>query len=134
MPASSTVYVVRNTPTELTTKEHGSADLHERGIVDLRFHACLCVRQSVDGIPPHSFGLALALTLVGIVLTFSPLLVWYMERQSWHSATVATAWVSYTWMGFLFLFLCIGLVFDLGHALATLLHFRWPAMRWRFAP
>jgi predicted MPP superfamily phosphohydrolase len=75
---------------------------------------------------PHSFGLALALTLAGIALTLSPLLVWYMERQSWHSATVATAWVSYTWMGFLFLFLCIGLVFDLGHALATLLHFNWP--------
>jgi len=75
---------------------------------------------------PHSFGFGLVLALTGIVLTVSPLLVWYMERQSWHGASVATAWVSYTWMGFLFLFLCIGLVFDLGHALATLLHFRWP--------
>ncbi|MGA7594052.1 MAG: metallophosphoesterase [Gallionella sp.] len=75
---------------------------------------------------PHSFGLALGLVLAGIVLTFSPMLVWYMERQNWHGATVATAWVSYTWMGFLFLFLCIGLVFDLGHAVATLLNFRWP--------
>lgn len=75
---------------------------------------------------PHSFGLALALTLAGTVLTFSPLLVWYMEKQSWHGATVVTAWVSYTWMGFLFLFFCIGLVFDLGHAFATLLHFKWP--------
>jgi predicted MPP superfamily phosphohydrolase len=28
-------------------------------------------------------------------------------------------------MGYLFLFLCIGLVFDLGHALATLLNVRW---------
>src|SRR5665811_1976399 len=60
------------------------------------------------------------------VLTFSPLLVWFLERQSWHRATVATAWVSYTWMGYLFLFLCIGLLFDLGHALATLLNFNWP--------
>ena len=75
---------------------------------------------------PHSSGLALALTLAGIALTFSPFIVWYMERQSWHGATVATAWVSYTWMGFLFLFLCIGLVFDFGHALAALLHFNWP--------
>ena len=58
---------------------------------------------------PHSFGLGLALVLAGMVLTFSPLLVWYMERQNWHGATVATAWVSYTWMGFLFLFFCIGL-------------------------
>jgi uncharacterized protein len=75
---------------------------------------------------PHSFGLALALMLAGIVMTLSPLLVWYMERQSWHGATVVTAWASYTWMGFLFLFFCIGLVFDLGHTLATLLNFNWP--------
>lgn len=75
---------------------------------------------------PHSFGLGLALTLAGIALTCSPLLVWYLERQSWHRTTVATAWVSYTWMGYLFLFLCIGVVFDLSHALATLLHFNWP--------
>jgi len=75
---------------------------------------------------PHSFGLGLALTLAGLALTFSPLLVWYMERQSWHGATAVTAWVSYTWMGFLFLFFCIGLAFDLGHALAALLSFRWP--------
>jgi predicted MPP superfamily phosphohydrolase len=38
---------------------------------------------------------------------------------------VAVAWASYTWMGYLFLFLCIGLLFDLGHAFATLLHFNW---------
>lgn len=75
---------------------------------------------------PHSFGLALALTLVGIALTFSPFIVRYMERQSWHDATAVTAWAIYTWMGFLFLFFCIGLVFDLGHALAKLLHFKWP--------
>jgi predicted MPP superfamily phosphohydrolase len=74
---------------------------------------------------PHSSALGLALTLAGIVLTFSPLLVWFLERQSWHRATVATAWVSYAWMGYLFLFLCIGLLFDLGHALATLLNINW---------
>jgi len=75
---------------------------------------------------PHSWALGLALTLAGIVLTFSPLLVWFMERQNWHRATVATAWVSYSWMGYLFLFVCIGLLFDLGHALATLLNLNWP--------
>lgn len=74
---------------------------------------------------PHSFGLALTLTLAGVALTFSPFIVWYMERQGWHSATVITAWTSYTWMGFLFLFFCISLVLDLGHALAALLNFRW---------
>ena len=75
---------------------------------------------------PHSFGLTLALTLAGILLTLSPLIVWFLERQSWRGATVAAAWVSYTWMGYLFLLLCIGLLFDLGHALATLLNLRWP--------
>jgi predicted MPP superfamily phosphohydrolase len=75
---------------------------------------------------PHSFGLGLVLTLAGILLTFSPLIVWFLERQSWHRTTVATAWASYTWMGYLFLFLCIGLLFDLGHVLTTLLHFNWP--------
>jgi predicted MPP superfamily phosphohydrolase len=74
---------------------------------------------------PHSWVLGLALTLAGLVLTVSPLLVWFLERQSWHRTTVATAWVSYTWMGYLFLFLCIGLMFDLGHALASLLNFNW---------
>jgi len=75
---------------------------------------------------PHSFGLALALIVAGIALTCSPLLVWFLERQSWHRTTVAAAWLSYTWMGYLLLFLCIGLLFDLGHALVTLLNFNWP--------
>lgn len=75
---------------------------------------------------PHSFGLGLVLILTGIVLTFSPLLVWILERQSWHRVTVVAAWVSYTWMGYLFLFLCIGLLFDLCHALSAVLHFNWP--------
>ncbi|MDE2118162.1 MAG: metallophosphoesterase, partial [Betaproteobacteria bacterium] len=75
---------------------------------------------------PHSFGLALALTLAGIALTFAPFIVWYMERQHWHGAAVVNAWASYTWMGFLFLFFCISLAFDLGHALAALLQFKWP--------
>ncbi|ADE12389.1 metallophosphoesterase [Sideroxydans lithotrophicus] len=76
--------------------------------------------------PPHSFGFALTLTLAGILLTSSPLIVWFLERQSWHRATVVTAWVSYTWMGFLFLFICIGLLFDLAHALARLFDLKWP--------
>ena len=75
---------------------------------------------------PHSFGLALALTLAGIVLTFSPMLVWYLEGQIWHDAAAVAAWTSYTWMGYLFLFFCIGLLFDISHALASLLHLKWP--------
>jgi len=75
---------------------------------------------------PHSFGLGLVLTLIGIVLTLSPLIVWFMERQSWHRATAVVAWASYTWMAYVFLFLCTGLLFDLGHAFAALLQFNWP--------
>lgn len=75
---------------------------------------------------PHSFGLGLALTLVGLILTFSPLLVWLLERHGWHRTAAAAAWVSYVWMGYLFLFFCLGLLFDLGNALATLLAFHWP--------
>jgi hypothetical protein len=75
---------------------------------------------------PHSASLAMALVLSGILLTFSPLLVHFLERQGWHRVTVAAAWVSYTWMGYLFLFFCIGLLFDLGHAIASLLDFNWP--------
>ncbi len=86
----------------------------------------LYVFGKVWAVIPHSFGLGLALALLGLALTFSPLLVWFMERQHWNRATVATAWVSYTWMGYLFLFLCIGLLFDLGHALAPLLQVNWP--------
>lgn len=75
---------------------------------------------------PHSFGLALALTLVGVALTLSPLLVHLLERQGWRHITAATAWLTYIWMGFLLLFFCIGAVFDFAHVLAPLFHFTWP--------
>lgn len=75
---------------------------------------------------PHSSGSGLALTLAGVALTFSPLLVRYMERQGWHDATMVAAWTIYTWVGFVFLFFCIALAFDLAQALAPLLRFKWP--------
>ncbi len=75
---------------------------------------------------PHSYGLAAALIVTGILLTVSPLLIHLMERQSWHRITSTAAWVSYTWMGYLFLFLCIGLLLDLVHVVATVLSLGWP--------
>jgi len=75
---------------------------------------------------PHTPALGLALTLWGIVLTFSPLIVWFMGKQNWHGAVVVASWVAYVWMGFLFLFCCIALAFDFGHALVALLGFKWP--------
>jgi uncharacterized protein len=73
----------------------------------------------------HSSGLALALALWGVVMTFSPLILWQMTRQNWHGTAVIASWVIYLWMGFLFLFCCIALMLDLGHALATLFDFKW---------
>ncbi len=73
----------------------------------------------------HSLGLGLALALGGLVMTLSPLIIWFMEKQSWHGATVVAFWVTYIWMGFLFLFCSIALIYDLGHALATLMGFKW---------
>ena len=75
---------------------------------------------------PHSWTLAVGLCAVGIALTCSPLLVWFMERQSWHRATVIAAWTNNTWMAYLFLFLCIGLVFDFGFILSRLMNLAWP--------
>jgi hypothetical protein len=74
---------------------------------------------------PHSLELGLALAFWGIVMTLSPLIIWQMAKHNWHGATAVTSWVIYTWMGFLFLFCCIALIFDFGHALATLLGFKW---------
>jgi len=75
---------------------------------------------------PHSIGLGLSLVLFGLVMTFSPLILWQIAKQNWHGITVALSWVTYVWMGFLFLFFCIAMVFDLGFVLALLLGFRWP--------
>ena len=75
---------------------------------------------------PHSFWLGLILALVGLVMTLSPLIIWFMEKQSWHGATVVASWVIYIWMGFLLLFFSISLVFDFSHAFSTLLGFKWP--------
>jgi predicted MPP superfamily phosphohydrolase len=75
---------------------------------------------------PHSLALGLALTLAGTFLTFSPLLVWFLEKQNWHRVTLTAAWVSYVWMGYLFLFVCLCLLVDIGQVLASLLNFNWP--------
>ncbi|MGA8147614.1 MAG: metallophosphoesterase [Gallionellaceae bacterium] len=74
---------------------------------------------------PHSTELGLVLALWGLVMTVSPLILWQMAKQNWHGATVISSWVTYIWMGFLFLFCSLALVFDLGHVLATLLGFNW---------
>jgi predicted MPP superfamily phosphohydrolase len=74
---------------------------------------------------PHSFGMGLSLALWGLVMTFSPLIIWQMARQNLHSETLVASWVAYVWMGFLFLFCCLALVIDLCHFIATLLGIGW---------
>ena len=73
----------------------------------------------------HSLGPTLALALWGLVMTLSPLILWQMTKQNWHGTAAIASWVIYLWMGFLFLFCCIALMFDLGHALAPLFDFKW---------
>lgn len=75
---------------------------------------------------PHTWMLAAALCAVGVILTCAPLLVWFLERQGWHRPTLIAAWANYTWMAYLFLFLCIGLMFDFGFILSRMLNFPWP--------
>ena len=75
---------------------------------------------------PHTTGLLLALLLFGIIMTFSPFLVWFTGRQAWHGATVIASWVAYTWMGLLLLFCLFALLFDLAYLAATLFNFNWP--------
>jgi len=74
---------------------------------------------------PHSLGLGLALVFCGAAMTFSPLITWFLGKQQWHGAFAAASWAAYVWMGYLFLFCCIALVFDLAHAVLSLLGYDW---------
>lgn len=75
---------------------------------------------------PHSIWLGVALSLGGLVMTLSPLILWLLTRQSLHGAPIVTSWVIYIWMGFLFLFCCTALLFDAGHAMARVAGLKWP--------
>ncbi len=58
------------------------------------------------------------LALIMAALTFSPLMARYTESGM-------LAWASYLWMGYLFLFLCIGLSLDLARTLSRLAGCNW---------
>lgn len=75
---------------------------------------------------PHSAALGAVLGVWGVFMTFAPLVIWLIGKQGWHGAVAPVSWVAYSWMGFLFLFCCIALAFDLVHLLAWLAGFRWP--------
>ncbi len=75
---------------------------------------------------PHSPGLAMALACVGLVMTLSPFVPWFLAKQNWHSANVVVSWLAYLWMGLLFLFCFVALVFDFSHALANVFNVTWP--------
>jgi hypothetical protein len=88
----------------------------------MHLYAFSKVWQSV----PHSFGLGMLLALGGLILTLTPFILWQLTRQNWHSASVVASWIIYLWMGFLFLFCCTALVFDVGQLFATITDFKWP--------
>ncbi|MDH4285332.1 MAG: hypothetical protein OEV35_08440, partial [Gallionellaceae bacterium] len=73
---------------------------------------------------PRSFWLAMALILGGVALTLSPMAIRRLESHGWHDTAAIAAWGCYIWMGFIGLFFCISVVFDFGHALASLLRLR----------
>lgn len=75
---------------------------------------------------PHSWWLGLLLLAAGLLLTFLPLLLWQITRLNWHAAAVPVSWVSYVWMGYLFLFCSTALLFDIAHVLAAFAGIRWP--------
>lgn len=74
---------------------------------------------------PHSPLLGWALLLFGIAMTFSPFILWYLSRQHWHGLTSIVAWVTYLWMGFLFLFCSSALLLDLTRGLLALAGSHW---------
>lgn len=75
---------------------------------------------------PHSWWLGLSLLAVGLLLSFLPLLLWQITRLNWHGAAVFTSWVSYVWMGYLFLFCSTALLFDIARVLVAFAGVRWP--------
>jgi len=75
---------------------------------------------------PHSLWLGVLLALGGLILTLTPFLLWQLTRQNWHSASVVASWIVYLWMGFIFLFCCTALVFDIGRLFASIANFKWP--------
>ena len=75
---------------------------------------------------PHTTTLGAALVFAGLLLSISPLFIFYAARQHWHNAVVSVSWPIYVWMGYIFLFFAIGMVLDAGHLLTVLLGLRWP--------
>ena len=75
---------------------------------------------------PPSKGLLAVLTLGGALLTLSPLFIRFLERNDWHRTASVFAWVSYTWMGFLVLFISLALVLDAARGIGWLAKIKWP--------
>lgn len=75
---------------------------------------------------PLSVALAWGLSLAGLILTLAPFLLWQLARQNWHTANLAASWAVYLWMGFLFLFCSVALLFDIGRYFSTFTGLSWP--------
>lgn len=73
---------------------------------------------------PHSAALGATLILIGLLLSLSPLFMFYAARQHWHDVVAVMSWPVYVWMGYILLFCFTGFALDLGSLLASLFGFR----------
>lgn len=75
---------------------------------------------------PHTTALGIVLVSTALLLSLSPLFIFYAARQHWHSIVAMASWPVYVWMGFIFLFCMVGFACDAGALLAGLLKLKWP--------
>lgn len=72
-----------------------------------------------------NFGLytGIALAIFMLLMIFSPVIVYYAERYQHEFIARFIAYLGYSWMGVLFLFVCFALILDLYHSVIYLISF-----------
>lgn len=75
---------------------------------------------------PQSVFLRRLLVLILLGLIFAPLLTHWLDHAGFHLPAKVLAWVSFTWMGVLFVAFCLGVVFYLGDGLVALFRKTFP--------
>ncbi|MGB9736557.1 MAG: metallophosphoesterase [bacterium] len=66
---------------------------------------------------------ALFLAIFMVIMIFSPLIVYYAEKHQHEFLAKGVSYIGYSWMGVLFLFVCISLIIDLYHSVLYLTSF-----------
>ena len=78
---------------------------------------------------PQSRTLLATFILGSLLLILAPVCVRLLESHDWHRTASVAAWVGYSWMAYLLLFVFVGLLFDLCRGIAWLLKARWAINR-----